>query len=1407
MLKRVYYIIPLLVLIGLLPNKGLSFQGVDDILFEMLEENYERGQFKIGLHRTNDLGERLINQSGSMSMDAARVLAWRGLFMEALSDYDEASSEIDKASTILKKVHVENSKNIPNGYIEATIVLARAYMNYGGYLKAEHWLNNALTVEELQESYHHKLHYYLNVNLYKRGYYNTVIDNLPNAIQSVEDQLAVTKHEQETKDKLLAHYYLLELDVLHANGSMALYKQKLDGRYEWVKNTFKYKYGIRAEWEYRKGLMAFENNNFKLANKYFKKSAGSATRYFERHSPFYAELQRKRIDNFLIRGKYNEANYWNNDLDVKIQGYYGKKSLAYLHNKLVDIEEYLILEQYKRAEKEIEVYDQVTTYYPKVHEERLKVAPFLYEVYIKSNQYKKAEKVINEAVEAAKYTYGEDAPAYHFWLIRKARYDIRYSDNFKEAEEIYLTSIFEVLQKEVDQSHPMYYEYAFDLTDLYTLQEKYDKAEAYINRMMDVFEEEDKNTIPYAYALRHKAELHISNGEYNYAQEEIDGALAIYKSHKDIEMIKKDHSKAYRTKAQLQMAMGDFDGALESFIMADNLLITRGRYMEKPSVEEVAELNIYLGKYEKTLKDLDELIASRERYIGEKHWTLIGPLSDRALLYIETGKYNKAEASLLSAQEIITTYFGETSTKNAEVLMLYKRMYAAIGDYERAEKAIRQALTILELKFGKDHIKLASPMSQLALEILFNNKTSIVASINDHSPNEQALLCQDLLSRSLKIIEHKLGTNNAAYAEALKNEGLYHLQIGQLVEAKQYINEARDIWANVLGEKNVRSARLDFIKGNIAYYREDYKDALFNFKRSAGAYEDIFDDNHPNYVEALGMSGRMNFILGNEKEAVKVAEEVVDKSLAYINTIFSGLSERGKANYWEKVKGHFEFYNTMAFTYHKEFPEMIGKVFDINLQTKSILLSASVKIREQIMGSGDSALIASYVEWASLKEKLATSVAMSPEQRKLESINVESIEGEIEALEKFLGQRSSVFESSNSKNQGYAWEDLKKVIGKNDAVIEIVPFRKFETNFTDTVWYAALSVSQQTKNNPDFVLMKNGNDMNNTFIKYYRNCIKFSSEDKKSYDRFWAPLKPLVKDIEGTIYLSVDGVFNRLNLEAIPDKDGKFLIEKYDFALIGTSRDLIDLDRAGKNKDGKNEQKTAVLVGNPSYYRDDYTSTFKSVTALEGTAEEVEYLSGYLNQHQWKSDVLTQHGASEEKIKNVDNPTIFHVATHGFYVEQVDNNELDEIAGKAVNNPLFRSGLLLENGGELIQDAEVYEYNRQDGILTAFEAMNLKLEKTDLVVLSACETGLGEVKPGEGVFGLQRAFTVAGAENIIISLFKVSDEVTTQFMKLFYEKWLDGNSKRDAFRAAKIEIKNKYQDPKLWGAFLMIGVE
>jgi CHAT domain-containing protein len=231
--------------------------------------------------------------------------------------------------------------------------------------------------------------------------------------------------------------------------------------------------------------------------------------------------------------------------------------------------------------------------------------------------------------------------------------------------------------------------------------------------------------------------------------------------------------------------------------------------------------------------------------------------------------------------------------------------------------------------------------------------------------------------------------------------------------------------------------------------------------------------------------------------------------------------------------------------------------------------------------------------------------------------------------------------------------------------------------------------------------------------------------------------------------------------------------------------------------------KSAFLIGNPMYGKNDL------IPQLPGTEKEVKSITATLKSLNLSTTALYGVDATETKIKAIKSPNILHIATHGYFLADVSKMETNKVLGidisVAKENPLLRSGLLLANCDNVFD--ENYRASGPDnGVLTAYEAMSLNLDKTDLVVLSACETGLGSVKQGEGVYGLQRAFLIAGAKSIIMSLWSVSDEATMELMTNFYSNYAKTGNKQVAFVDAQKKLKTKYKDPFYWSAFVMLNI-
>lgn len=389
-----------------------------------------------------------------------------------------------------------------------------------------------------------------------------------------------------------------------------------------------------------------------------------------------------------------------------------------------------------------------------------------------------------------------------------------------------------------------------------------------------------------------------------------------------------------------------------------------------------------------------------------------------------------------------------------------------------------------------------------------------------------------------------------------------------------------------------------------------------------------------------------------------------------------------------------------------------------------------------------------------------------------------------------------------------------------DSVFQMVTPRRFK--------YAALILTSETKLHPELVVLENGNELESKYGRYYQNAIKQKLQDKYSYDQFWKPIQAKLSGVK-KVYFSPDGVYNFVNPSTFYNPStGKYLIDELDVVIVGNTGDILTPAKIGKAKN-------AVLIGFPDYNKtgsatakkSDYTSDMdysvlkgdsstrfmdgSSVAELPGTKVEVMGIETLLKGSGIEVSTLMAQNATEEKVKSLKSPRVLHIATHGFFLDDTglsvrsDERSITGVtAQKLAENPLLRAGLLFAGAGKTITQGKE-SATGEDGILTAYEAMNLNLIDTELIVLSACETGLGEIKSGEGVYGLQRAFTAAGAKNVLMSLWKVDDEATQQLMTSFYREWIATDDKRLAIRSAQMKLRQKYPDPYYWGAFEMVG--
>jgi CHAT domain-containing protein len=397
-------------------------------------------------------------------------------------------------------------------------------------------------------------------------------------------------------------------------------------------------------------------------------------------------------------------------------------------------------------------------------------------------------------------------------------------------------------------------------------------------------------------------------------------------------------------------------------------------------------------------------------------------------------------------------------------------------------------------------------------------------------------------------------------------------------------------------------------------------------------------------------------------------------------------------------------------------------------------------------------------------------------------------------MEKKLSERSKVFAQFYFASKTKL-NDVQASLKDDEAMVEIIRLQYYDQNFTDSSRYLALVVDKKNQQ-PKLVLLPNGPAMENDFSKNYQSSIKKKQTDAQSYKYYWTPIENELGNIK-KVYVSPDGVYNQININTLNEPGKGFLINRREIVLLSNPRDVLQENITAE----KTNSKTAVLIGYPDFGSD-------RIPELPATQIEVDEINKVLKTSGYSVNELVQKDASETNLKNAKEVNVLHIATHGYFLKDVVKVywPIGVHADNAKDNVLLRSGLIL--AGATAEDRQLAGLDSiNNGVITSYEAMNLDLEGTGLVVLSACETGLGEIRSGEGVYGLQRAFLTAGAHALIMSLWKVDDVATQQLMNIFYNNWLKIGDKQKAFRQAQLQlmVNPKYKDPFFWGAFVMMG--
>jgi len=826
-----------------------------------------------------------------------------------------------------------------------------------------------------------------------------------------------------------------------------------------------------------------------------------------------------------------------------------------------------------------------------------------------------------------------------------------------------------------------------------------------------------------------------------------------------------------------------------------------------------------MGDYPKAETTYLEEKTIHEKTFGKEHSSYLNALINLGNIYREMGDYARAETCYLETKTIREKVSGRDHSGYASSVNSLANLYHAMGDYVQAETSYREAIAIQEKVLGKENITYTTTL---------NNLAATYCAMGEYAKAET------WYRDAIAILTIVLGKEHPNYAFSLGNLGTVYRYWGNYDKAETFYRDAKIIQERVLGKQHPAYAISINNLGGLYKDMGDDTKAESCYQEEKSIWEKGFGRKHPNHVRSLNDLGGLYLTTKNYAKAEAVKTEADQIVTEQIENNFTILSERQRALFWDKNKHHFE--QTYSYAHANQGNSMIAHTYDNTLFEKGLLLRTVNGIRDAIYSSGDHDVIGKYELLGSIRQTISALQSRDTPDSRM----IGTLESRADSLDKTLTIASVAYKDLK-EDISTKWQGVRDVLQTGEAAVEFVHFRFYDgKGFTDKTFYCAM-VLKKGAVAPVWIPLCDENQLRTLTRRVTYNIQKQTQglysgvKGDSLYHLIWQPLEKELQDVR-TVYYSPSGILHQLAFAAIP-VGTELLSDKYDLQLVSSTREIA---RLKKEKTGTLPKGTVAVYGGLYYDADRDQLIAESRNAnpsqtppkettivavfpkniqrggswgfLEGTENEAEQICQYLNEQKIPNRLFSETAGNEESFKRMSGTSvgIIHLATHGFFLEDVDNEYSRDIvrqlgggSEKAFENPLLRSGLLLAGANRAWTGEDVIE-GIEDGILTADEISQMNLIKTGLVVLSACETGLGELRGSEGVFGLQRAFKLAGVETLVMSLWTVPDEATAELMADFYKLWLSGKTKSEAFATAQRQVREKYKEPFFWAGFVMM---
>lgn len=896
--------------------------------------------------------------------------------------------------------------------------------------------------------------------------------------------------------------------------------------------------------------------------------------------------------------------------------------------------------------------------------------------------------------------------------------------------------------------------------------------------------------------------------------------------------------------ARLYISIGDYKQAVAC--CEQSLALQEGNDQVKPkdvvsTLVMLSEAYIAEGELFKAEPLMQRALEINKKNFGPDNKIAATILNNLGILYTRIARYDKAEISFQRSLSI-TEKLNPEDPEIATTLQNLGNAYCNVSAYEKAEAMVKRAILIREKKLGSDHLTVASSLSALA--VVYVNKYAYSDALQ-------------LMERALAIAESKLDPWHPELANYLSLLGALHCDLGEYAEAEALHLRALEIREKALGPDHPDYA---FTQNNLGVlYRRMgeaskaegfYRNALVINEKKLGSDHPLVASNLLNLATALVAQDKQDQALPLMQRGLDIEKELIDQVMGMI-------SEAQKIAFLANMRFWFDVYMTVVATQTPTNRAARDNAFAVWLKRKGAALEAQRQFRQSLIQADDP-------QGKTLFERLSQ---LCTEATKLTFLGPRggSAEAHQARLAELKREQADIEAELAKCSQNYA-RDRKRRQVDAATVAKSLPAGSTLVDFAkiDIYDFKAVDICQSWKP-PHYIafVLPAGTPDSLTLIDLgeaepieqavaaLRLALQ-KGQSPEAINLFARRLNrlvfaPLVAGIGNAknIFISPDGVLNLIPFEILRDSHDRPLIETHTFNYVCSGRDLVgmndipaangpalvlgdpDFDMGAQSASATSASNAAsaasghMAEGNPPGRTFQRSADLRALTLspLPATREEAKAVASKLGEN---ARLRLGADAVEGELQKGPAPRYLHLATHGFFLsdqemqDAVNSRGLEDLSylsspradsGSVQNyeNPLARSVIALAGANTTLKGMGI------DGIVTAEKFLTMPISGTEIVVLSACQTGLGDVKTGEGVFGLRRAITQAGAKGMVMSMWSVPDKETQELMEFFYDNLAKGMPKAQALRHAALKERDittkrfNSDNPLYWGAFIYIG--